>query len=298
MMDTLVMERISDKVEQGEPLGSEEAQLLASTHDILTLGSLADRVRRRRHGARTTFLRVADIGVDEAHGAPSSWPLAAREVRLAGPLSSLEQARKAVRAVSSSAGSLPVVGFSLAGLEALARAEDVALADALGSLRDAGLSGLAEAPVDTLVDWRGALDTASEHGLGIGRLTVDSASGGVLPLLARAAEVCRAAGAVNVFAPLARRPGPEPTTGYEDVRSVALARILLDVDHIQVDWRLHGPKLAQVALTMGADDLDNVSAEEESPDGRRRAPLEEILRNIRAAGLDPAERDARFARRS
>ena len=51
-----------------------------------------------------------------------------------------------------------------------------------------------------------------------------------------------------------------PTTGYEDVRAVALARLVLPtVKTIQVDWAQYGPKLAQVALTFGANDLDRVS---------------------------------------
>jgi aminodeoxyfutalosine synthase len=86
-----------------------------------------------------------------------------------------------------------------------------------------------------------------------------------------------------------------PTTGYEDVKRVALARIVVDnVPSIQVDWNLYGPKLAQVALTVGADDVDAVSAEEETGQGWRRAPLEEIRRNIRAAGQEPVERNGRF----
>jgi 2-iminoacetate synthase ThiH len=52
--------------------------------------------------------------------------------------------------------------------------------------------------------------------------------------------------------------------------------------------------LAQVALTFGADDVDGVSPSDASPHGLRRAPLEEITRNIRAAGLVPVERDGRF----
>src|SRR5213075_3439860 len=86
-----------------------------------------------------------------------------------------------------------------------------------------------------------------------------------------------------------------PTTGYEDVRHVALARIVCDnVPSIQVDWALYGPKLAQVALTVGADDVDSVSAADDTGEGRRRAPLEEITRNIRAAGLTPVARNGRF----
>jgi 2-iminoacetate synthase ThiH len=51
-----------------------------------------------------------------------------------------------------------------------------------------------------------------------------------------------------------------------------------------------------VALTVGADDVDGVSAEDETHEGRRRAPLEEIRRNIIAAGLEPVERNGRFDR--
>src|SRR6185295_19607826 len=115
-------------------------------------------------------------------------------------------------------------------------------------------------------------------------------------LLKAVAELQRAVAVIRVFAPLPRRSNPAaPTTGYEDVKHVALARIVVDnVASIQVDWSLYGPKLAQVALTVGADDVDAVSAEDESGEGRRRAPLEEIRRNIRAAGQQPVERDGRF----
>jgi aminodeoxyfutalosine synthase len=86
-----------------------------------------------------------------------------------------------------------------------------------------------------------------------------------------------------------------PTTGYEDIKRVALARLIVDnVPSIQVDWAAYGPKLAQVALTVGADDIDAVSADDDTSAGRRRAPLEEIRRNIRAAGQEPVERNGRF----
>jgi aminodeoxyfutalosine synthase len=117
-----------------------------------------------------------------------------------------------------------------------------------------------------------------------------------MPLLKAVAELQRAVAVVRAFAPLPRRVNPAaPTTGYEDVKHVALARIVVDnVPSIQVDWSLYGPKLAQIALTVGADDVDAVSAEEEGTEGRRRAPLEEIRRNIRAAGQEPIERNGRF----
>jgi len=75
-----------------------------------------------------------------------------------------------------------------------------------------------------------------------------------------------------------------------------MARLLAgNIDSIQVDWPLYGPKLAQVALTMGADDVDGVSPLEGDL-GRRRSPIEEIRGNITAAGLEPLERNGRFER--
>jgi len=86
-----------------------------------------------------------------------------------------------------------------------------------------------------------------------------------------------------------------PSTGYEDVKMVAIARLAApNIPTVQVDWRRYGPKLAQVALTFGADDLDGVSASDDAPDGRRRAPLEDVRRNVEAAGFLPAERDGTF----
>ena len=131
----------------------------------------------------------------------------------------------------------------------------------------------------------------------LARLTVhQSASPDPLPLLKAVAALQRSVAVVRAFAPLPRRVNPAaPTTGYDDVKHVALARIVVDnVASIQVDWALYGPKLAQVALTVGADDVDAVSPENETSEGRRRAPLEEIRRNIVAAGQEPIERNGRF----
>ncbi len=81
------------------------------------------------------------------------------------------------------------------------------------------------------------------------------------------------------------------------MRQVALARLVLeDVPSVQVDWLIYGPKLAQVALTVGADDLDAVPAVDDLAQGARRATLEDLRRNITAAGLSPAERTGRHAR--
>jgi aminodeoxyfutalosine synthase len=115
-------------------------------------------------------------------------------------------------------------------------------------------------------------------------------------MLLRAADLQDRIGGIQAISPLPMMLSTfRPTTGYDDVKMVAIARLAApNIPTVQVDWRRYGPKLAQVALTFGADDIDGVSALDEAPEGRRRAPLEEINRNIEAAGFAPVERTGRF----
>ncbi len=57
----LYMERIESRrsIDAGRRSGE-----LAATPDILSLGMLADTLRRRLHGTRVTFLRVADVAFE------------------------------------------------------------------------------------------------------------------------------------------------------------------------------------------------------------------------------------------
>jgi aminodeoxyfutalosine synthase len=256
---------------------------------------LADAERRRRHGSRTTFVRVAKVSA--APRDPVSVPAAAGELRIEGTPSRRSAAIERVREVVGAAGAVPVSGFSLADLEQMAARESVTLRALLEELRAAGLELVAEAPVDLLRSARRSVEEVNIAGMTVGRVTVDRIQDpNMIPLFKSVVELQRQVGVVRAFAPLPRRINPAvPTTGYEDVKRVALARLVIDnVASIQVDWSLYGPKLAQVALTVGADDVDGVSPDDDTSEGRRRAPLEEIRRNILAAGQEPAERNGRF----
>jgi len=116
-------------------------------------------------------------------------------------------------------------------------------------------------------------------------------------LLLKVAELQDEFSCIQAIDPLPTKLGAyRPTTGYDDVKMVAIARLAVpNVPSIQVDWQRYGPKLAQVALTFGADDIYGVSSSDDAPEGRRRAPLEEIRRNIESAGFEPVERDGRIA---
>src|SRR5262249_56908396 len=58
-------------------------------------------------------------------------------------------------------------------------------------------------------------------------------------------------------------PVSTPPTGFDSLRTIAVSRIYLDnFDHITAYWVGMGLKLAQVALSYGADDLHGTILEE------------------------------------
>jgi aminodeoxyfutalosine synthase len=274
-----------------------ELATLATTHDIINLGMLADDERRRRHGTQTTFVRVAIVHADPAE--PLRLPSGAGELRIEGAPKTRAAAVERVGRAAAAAGAVPVSAFSLVDLEGLAAREKVTLRALLEELRAAGLELVSEAPIDRLQSARRSIEEVNIAGLALARVTVHRLEeADAVALLKSVSALQREVAVLRSFAPLPRSVNPAvPTTGYEDVRRIALARLIVDnVPSIQVDWSLYGPKLAQVALTVGADDVDAVSAEDDLSAGRRRAPLEEIRRNIVAAGQDPIERNGRFDR--
>jgi aminodeoxyfutalosine synthase len=276
------------------PVSDTDLATLAESHDIISIGMQAEAIRREKHGNRTTFLRVAVV--DAAPGAPMSWPGGAGEIRIVGVPAGRGAAIARVREVAAAAKGIPVAGFSLADLEQLAAQERVTLREILEDLSAAGLELVSEAPFDKLQDPRRSIEEVNIAGLALSRLTIHKLPSADTAWLKQISDLQHSVGVIRAFAPLPRQVNPAvPTTGYDDVKRVALARLIVtNISSIQVDWQLYGPKLAQVALTVGADDVDGVSAEDDQAEGRRRAPLEEIRRNIEAASQKPVERNGRF----
>ena len=105
------------------------------------------------------------------------------------------------------------------------------------------------------------------------------------------------------FVPLAYQPHgndipvENPPTGFDSLRTIAVSRIYLDnFDHITAYWIGLGLKLAQVALSYGADDLHGTIIEEHifhmagatSPQLQTEAAM---LKAIREAGRTPVQRN-------
>jgi CofH/MqnC C-terminal region len=277
---------------------SNEYRSMLSTPDLIAVGVRGDEVRQRMHGARTTFVRVFEVHVDAPVAAAPSG-MAAGELRIVGRPATAERAVQVVAASTALANGRPVTGFSISDLWDLAPAP-AAFAELCARLRDAGLEAVADMPIDeNMKDAAGAVTAARQSGLAVERLTVHRQLDGDDARIAsveRASALQDAAGGFRVFAPLPRTMSvAAPTTGYADLRQIAMARVALsNIASIQVDWPLYGPKLAQVALTVGADDVDGVPSVDAGSLGTRRSPLEEIKNNIRAAALEAVERDGRF----
>ena len=113
-------------------------------------------------------------------------------------------------------------------------------------------------------------------------------------------------GGFMTFIPLAFQPWEAPamklpeTTGFDDLKTIAVSRLMLDnVPHIKSYWIMIGPRLAQVGLSFGADDIDGTVTEEKiahdaGATTAQAMTVHELVRLIREAGRRPVERDTVF----
>jgi aminodeoxyfutalosine synthase len=90
------------------------------------------------------------------------------------------------------------------------------------------------------------------------------------------------------------------STGMTDIKQIAVSRLLLDnFAHIKSYWQMVTPKMAQISLRFGADDIDGTVIEEKiyheagatTPQGLRR---QDLVRLITEAGRIPFERDTLY----
>jgi cyclic dehypoxanthinyl futalosine synthase len=94
--------------------------------------------------------------------------------------------------------------------------------------------------------------------------------------------------------PEARRE--EEATAVDYLKTLAVTRLLLDnVEHLQTDWSVMGPKVLELALHFGADDAGSVPwSQAGTLEPSHHGGESELRRIIRDAGFRPVERDALF----
>jgi len=213
--------------------------------------------------------------------------------------------------------------FTAVEIAHIAKIAGITVEEALIALREAGLGSLPGGGAEVFSprvrkelckdklsgeDWLAVMRTA--HRLGIRSNAtmlyghVETAEEKVEHML-RLRELQDETGGFMSFIPLAfhpkntdiARPG---TTGVEDLKHLAVGRLILDnFDHVKAFWIMLGLKMAQVSLSFGVDDIDGTVVEEkithmagaQTPEGVTVAELERL---IHEAGRTPVERDTLY----
>lgn len=124
--------------------------------------------------------------------------------------------------------------------------------------------------------------------------------------LIRLRELQDETGGFMAFIPLAFHPENtemselKKTTGYQDLKHLAVSRLMLDnFPHIKAFWIMIGPKISQISLSFGVDDIDGTVVEERithsaGAETEEHIPKEELIRLIKEAGRNPVERDTLY----
>jgi aminodeoxyfutalosine synthase len=277
--------------------------------------------------ARRDEPRAYTMALDDVFAAVAALPEPVREVHMVGglhpdlPWSYFTDMLKGIKRVRPD---IHVKAFTAVEVFFFHRLYRMSVETVLAELKQAGLDSMpgggaeifAKATRDRII--RGKADAAQwldvmrqAHRLGIPSNAtmlyghVESIEERVDHLL-RLRELQDETGGFVTYIPLAFQPweaprmeGPE-TTGFDDLKALAVGRLLLDnVPHIKSYWVMIGPRLAQVGLSFGADDLDGTVTEEKiAHDAGARTSqslsVYELCRLIREAGRRPLERDTVF----
>jgi len=231
---------------------------------------------------------------------------------------------EALAAIKEVRPNVHIQAFTCVEIAHLATLAGLSVADTLKELRAAGLGSIPGGGAEVFspriraktcekkLSGEGWLEVAkTAHGLGIqsnatmlyGHIETIEERLEHLDMLRRTQDE---SGGFMTFIPLAFHPKNTEmadlsrSSGIEDLKNIAVARCFLDnFPHIKAYWVMIGIKLAQVALSFGADDIDGTVKEEiithmaggESEQAQARNHL---IRIIQEAGRVPVERDTLF----
>jgi len=124
--------------------------------------------------------------------------------------------------------------------------------------------------------------------------------------LVRLRELQDRTGGFVTFIPLSFHPENTPleflppTSGQLDLRALAVSRLMLDnFPHVKAFWIMITPKIAQMSLAMGVDDMDGTVVEEKIIHAAGASTdqifqRQTIVDMIREAGRTPMERDTLY----
>lgn len=251
------------------------------------------------------------------------------EIHIVGGLNEklgLEYYSEMLRRVSRALPGVIIQSFTAVEIDYLARANGMSLQEVLSVLKEAGLDSLPGGGAEVFSPrvrelvcakkisgerWLEVHEAAHRAGM---RTNATILYGHVetpeerVDHLIRLRDLQERTGGFLAFIPLAFHPrntvldgeGAYGTTGYDDLKMLAVSRLMLDnFDHIKAFWIMVGTKIAQVSLSFGVNDLDGTVEEEKivhdaGAETGQRLPQEEIVRIIKAAGRTPVERDTLY----
>ena len=90
------------------------------------------------------------------------------------------------------------------------------------------------------------------------------------------------------------------TTGYEDLRNIAIGRLFLDnIPHVKTHWPMVTPFLSQIALAYGCDDVEGTVVyeriyHEAGAHTAMHMPYSGLVKMIQGAGKRPVERNSLY----
>jgi aminodeoxyfutalosine synthase len=268
------------------------------------------------------------MSLDEVwHRAGEGWSEAVTEFHIVGglhPQLTLDWYCEMLRGLKQRFPQVHLKAFTMVEIAYLARRDKTTIRETLERLRDAGMDSLPgggaeifNEPVrriicDHKIDGNEWIETArTAHQLGL-RSNCTMLYGHIeneqdrVDHLIRLRELQDETHGFVTFIPLAFHPDNTllhhipKTTGFDDIKAIAVARLMLDnIPHIKAYWVMMTPKVAQIALRFGADDIDGTIVEERIyhdagstvQQGLRR---NELLQLIRKAGREPVERDTLY----
>jgi aminodeoxyfutalosine synthase len=261
------------------------------------------------------------------HVAGTGWSESITEFHIVGglhPELSLDWFCEMLRGLKERFPEVHLKAFTMVEIAYLARRAKISIRETLLRLRDAGMDSLPGGGAeifnervrriicDHKIDGNEWLETArAAHELGL-HSNCTMLYGHVeneedrVDHLVRLRELQDETKGFVTFIPLAFHPENTAlshlpkTTGFDDLKAIAIARLMLDnIPHIKAYWIMMTPRIAQIALNFGADDIDGTVVEEKiyhdagatTSQSMRRA---ELLALIRKAGREPVERDTLY----
>ena len=253
-----------------------------------------------------------------------------REFHIVGGLdmhAGLEYYATMFRALKARFPHVHIKGLTAVEIAHIARIEKMSVRDVLIALREAGLDTMPGGGAEvfskgvraTIADrklaaeeWLAVHETAHELGI---RSNCTMLYGHVESVEDRIEHLAMLRGLQDrtngflAYIPLAYHPDHNElgvtlhrqgtaTSGFDDLRNLAVARLFFDnIPHVKTHWIMVTQFLSQTALHFGVNDIEGTVVREKiyheaGAHTPQALSLDEILRLIRGAGKQPAERDS------